>query len=139
MLLLALALILVPLVRHGRRHGQPRGVFALVVAMAVVTPLASAGLYRLVGTPSTLGGVEPPKEMDVGEAIDALRQRLSLHPEDTQGWVLLGQTLAMLKQPAEARDAFEGALKADPKTGAAMVGWAEADSLVRGDHRIEGR
>jgi cytochrome c-type biogenesis protein CcmH len=30
-------------------------------------------------------------------------------------------------------------LKADPKNVAAMVGWAEADSLVRPDHRIEGR
>lgn len=139
MLALALALILVPLVRHGRRQGRSRSVFALVVTLAVLTPLASAGIYLLVGTPSTLGGVEPPKEMDVDQAIAALRQRLKEHPDDAQGWTLLGQTLAMLKQPAEARDAYDGALKADPKNVAAMVGWAETDSLVRGDHLIEGR
>jgi len=139
MLALALALLLVPIVRHGRRHGRSRGAFALLVAIAVIVPLASVGLYALVGTPSTLGGVEPPKEMDVNEAITALRARLKDHPEDTQGWLLLGQTFAMLKQPADARDAYEGALKVEPKNGAAMVGWAEADSLARPDHRIEGR
>ena len=139
MLALALALILVPLVRHGRRQGRSRSVFALVVTLALLTPLASAGIYLLVGTPSTLGGVEPPREMDVGQALAALRQRLKEHPDDAQGWTLLGQTLAMLKQPAEARDAYDGALKADPKSVPAMVGWAEADSLVRDDHLIEGR
>jgi cytochrome c-type biogenesis protein CcmH len=139
MLALALALLLVPIVRHGRRHGRSRGAFALLVAIAVIVPLASVGLYALVGTPSTLGGVEPPKEMDVNEAITALRARLKDHPEDTQGWLVLGQTFAMLKQPADARDAYEGALKVEPKNGAAMVGWAEADSLARPDHRIEGR
>jgi cytochrome c-type biogenesis protein CcmH len=139
MLALALALLLVPIVRHGRRHGRSRGAFALLVAIAVIVPLASVGLYALVGTPSTLGGVEPPKEMDVNEAITALRARLKDHPEDTQGWLLLGQTFAMLKQPADARDAYQGALKVEPKNGAAMVGWAEADSLARPDHRIEGR
>ncbi|WP_157504086.1 tetratricopeptide repeat protein [Luteibacter rhizovicinus] len=139
MLALALALLLVPIVRHGRRHGRSRGVFALLIAIAVVVPLASVGLYALVGTPSTLGGVEPAKEMDVNEAITALRARLKDHPEDAQGWLLLGQTYTMLKQPAQARDAYDGALKVDPTNGAAMVGWAEADSLMRDDHRIEGR
>lgn len=139
MLVLALALILVPLVRHGRRQGRSRGVFALVVTLAILTPLASAGVYLIVGTPSTLGGVQPAKEMDVDQAIAALQQRLKENPSDAQGWLLLGQTYTMLKQPTDARDAYDGALKADPKNGAAMVGWAEADSLVRDDHRIEGR
>jgi len=139
MLVLALALLLVPLVRQGRRAGRPRGVFVLVVCIAVLVPLSSAGLYVLVGTPSTLGGVEPAKDMTVGEAIDTLRARLKEHPDDAQGWVLLGQTYAMLKQSADARAAYDSALKADPKNVAAMVGWAEADSLVREDHRIQGR
>jgi len=139
MLAVALALILVPLIRQGRMHGRSKGVFVLVVALAVLVPLGSAGIYLLVGTPATLGGVEPPKEMDVGQAIAALQARLKEHPDDTQGWLLLGQTYAMLKQPADAREAYDGALKADPKNGPAMVGWAEADSLVRGDHLIVGR
>jgi cytochrome c-type biogenesis protein CcmH len=139
MLVLALALLLVPLVRQGRRHGRSRAVFALAVAIAVLVPLGSAGLYLLVGTPSTLGGVEPAKDMTIGEAIDQLLVRTKEHPEDAEAWVLLGKTYAMLKQPADALSAYDHALKADPKHVAAMVGWAEADSLVRPDHRIQGR
>jgi cytochrome c-type biogenesis protein CcmH len=139
MLLVALALILVPLVRQGRLHGRSRGVFALVVALAVVLPLASAALYRLVGTPSTLDGVAPPRDMNVDDAIAELQARLKVHPDDVPGWLLLGQTYAMLKQPAQARDAYGHALDADAHNGAAMVGWAEADSLLRDDHRIVGR
>ncbi|QWT21781.1 tetratricopeptide repeat protein [Bacillus sp. NP157] len=139
MLVLALALLLVPMIRHGRRHGRSRTVFAIAVAVAVVVPLASVGIYALVGTPSTLGGVAPPKEMTVGQALDALHARLAANPGDVEGWLLLGQTYTMVKQPAEARSAYDGALKADATNVAAMVGWAEADSLVRTDHRIEGR
>jgi cytochrome c-type biogenesis protein CcmH len=97
MLALALALLLVPLVRQGRLHGRSRGVFAWVVAIAVLLPLGSAGIYMLVGTPSTLGGVEPAKEMTVGEAIDSLLARLKEHPDDAQGWVLLGQTYSPMR------------------------------------------
>jgi cytochrome c-type biogenesis protein CcmH len=139
MLLVALALVLVPLVRQGRSHGRTRGVFALVVTLAVLLPLASVGLYRLVGAPSTLGGVAPPKEMDVNDAIAELRGRLKANPNDVPGWLLLGQTYTMLKQPEQARDAYGHALDTDPHNGAAMVGWAEADSLLRDDHRIVGR
>lgn len=139
MLALALALLLVPLVRQGRRLGRSRGIFTLIVAIAVLVPLGSAGIYLLVGTPSTLGGVEPARDMTVGEAIDQLLARLKEHPDDAQAWVLLGKTYAMLKQPADARSAYDHALQADPKNVAAMVGWAEADSLVRPDHRIVGR
>jgi cytochrome c-type biogenesis protein CcmH len=139
MLAVALALLLVPLVRHGRHQGRSKMMFGVAAGLAIVLPLASVGLYALVGTPATLAGVEPPKDMTVGQAIDALTARLKANPGDVEGWLLLGQTYTMVKQPAPARDAYEGALKADPKSVAAMVGWAEADSLVRTDHRIEGR
>jgi cytochrome c-type biogenesis protein CcmH len=139
MLAVALALLLVPMVRHGRKHGRSRAMFTVAVVVAVVVPLASVGLYRVVGTPATLDGVEPPKEMTVGQAVDALKARLAANPGDVEGWLLLGQTYTMVKQPADARDAYDGALKADPKNVPAMVGWAEADSLARADHRFEGR
>lgn len=139
MLAFALALLLVPLVRQGRRDGRSRGIFILVLTIAIVLPLGSAGIYMLVGTPATLGGVEPPKEMTVGEAIDNLLTRLKEHPDDVQGWMLLGQTYTMLKQPANAQAAYDHVLKLDAKNVAAMVGWAESDSLVRPDHLIEGR
>jgi cytochrome c-type biogenesis protein CcmH len=141
MIAVALALLLVPLVRSGRLAGRPKGIFALALLVAFIVPLGTIGLYALVGTPVTLNGVDkkPTDQQSIGEAISELRDRLAQQPNDVQGWLLLGQTFGMLKQPVDARDAYDGALKAAPDNTVAMVGWAEADSLASQDHRIDGR
>jgi len=119
MLAAALALLLVPLVRHGRRQGRPRGPFVIAVVVAIALPAASVGIYALVGNPQTLAGVEPAKELTVDQAIAGLRDQVKAHPDDVTAWVMLGQAYAMLKRPADARDAFDGALKADAKNATA--------------------
>nr|WP_183423990.1 tetratricopeptide repeat protein [Luteibacter sp. Sphag1AF] len=139
MLAITLALLLVPMVREGRRHGRSRGVFVTMLVIALVVPLSAVGIYAMTGNTATLAGVPRASPVAIDDAIADLRQRLAEHPDDVEGWLLLGQTYGMLKQPAEARQAFDGALKARPDNPIAMVGWAEADSLVRPDHRIEGR
>jgi len=140
MIAVALALLLLPLVRHGRKLGRPRGVFVLALLIAFVVPLATAGLYLLVGTPVALNGVptqSPP--LDIDQAVTELRQHLATKPDDLQGWMLLAQTMAAMHQPGQARDAYDHALKLAGNNTVAMVGWAEADSMTRQDHRIEGR
>ncbi|HEY8683276.1 MAG TPA: hypothetical protein VIM06_08895, partial [Rhodanobacter sp.] len=57
MIAVALAALLLPLVRQGRRSGRSRGVFALALAIAFALPLSAAGLYLLIGTPAALDGV----------------------------------------------------------------------------------
>ncbi|KRE92453.1 cytochrome C biogenesis protein CcmI [Frateuria sp. Soil773] len=140
MIAVALALLLLPLVRHGRRLGRPRGVFALALLIAFAVPLATAGLYLLVGTPVALNGVPTQKPpLDIDQAVAELRQHLAATPDDLQGWMLLAQTMNAMHQPEQARDAYDRALRLDGNNTAAMVGWAEADSMTRPDHRIEGR
>ncbi|HET6804524.1 MAG TPA: hypothetical protein VFH59_03665 [Frateuria sp.] len=139
MIAAALALLLWPLVRHGRRQGHPGGLFALVLAVAFVVPLSAGGLYLLVGTPVALDGVVAQPAMDIDRAVAALRDHLKQQPDDLQGWLLLAQTESTLHHNVQARDAYDQSLRLDPKNGAAMVGWAEADSMIRDDHRIEGR
>ena len=140
MIVAALLLVLLPLVRHGRRLGRPRGVFALAMIVAFCLPLAAIGLYLAVGTPVVLDGV--PKAdagMSIDQAVDELNAHLVQKPDDLQGWMLLGQTYSVMHRAADARHAYDEALRIDPNNGVAMVGWAEADSLLREDHRIEGR
>jgi cytochrome c-type biogenesis protein CcmH len=136
----ALALLLVPLLREGRRHGRPRGVFALALGIALLLPIGAGALYLHVGTPVALDGVPAaPPPMDFQQALTELRAHLKQQPGDLQGWTLLAQATTALKQPGEARDAWDHALKIDPNNVAAMVGWAETDSMARSDHLIEGR
>jgi cytochrome c-type biogenesis protein CcmH len=141
MVALALAALLVPLVRRGRREGRGRGVFALSLAIALVLPIGTGLLYLLVGTPAALNGVSAQARAPISlpQAIAQLREHLAQQPDDQQGWMLLAQTSSMLQQPGDARDAWDHVLKLDANNAEAMVGWAESDSMLRTDHLIEGR
>ncbi|KRE86922.1 cytochrome C biogenesis protein CcmI [Rhodanobacter sp. Soil772] len=141
MVAVALAVLLLPLVRQGRKSGRSRGVFAVTLLIALVLPLGTGALYLLVGTPAALNGVTAAAAAPISmqQALTELRTHLQQQPDDLQGWMLLAQTSSMLRQPAEARDAFDHALKLAPNNAEAMIGWAENDSMTRSDHRIEGR
>lgn len=140
MIAVALVLLLLPLVRHGRQQGRPRGVFALALIIAFLLPLAAVGLYLSVGTPVALNGVPRAEQgMSIGQAVDGLKAHLAQKPDDLQGWMLLAQTYSAMHRQTEARDAYEQAMRIDANNSVAMVGWAEADSLLRDDHLIEGR
>nr|WP_250887296.1 MULTISPECIES: hypothetical protein [unclassified Rhodanobacter] len=141
MVAVALAVLLLPLVRQGRKSGQPRGVFAVTLLIALVLPLGTGALYLLVGTPAALNGATAAAAAPISmqQALAELRTHLQQQPDDLQGWMLLAQTSSMLRQPGEARDAFDHALKLAPNNAEAMIGWAENDSMTRSDHRIEGR
>lgn len=141
MIAVALAALLLPLVRQGRQSGRSRGVFVLSLAIAFVLPLGAGALYLLVGTPAALNGVsaQAAAPISLQQALVELRAHLQQQPGDLQGWMLLAQTSGMLHQPADARDAFDHALKLDPNNAEAMIGWAENDSMTRGDHLIDGR
>jgi cytochrome c-type biogenesis protein CcmH len=137
----ALAALLLPLVRQGRRTGRSRGVFALTLAIAFLLPLGAGALYLLVGTPAALNGVsaEARAPISMQQALAELRTHLIQQPDDQQGWMLLAQSSAMLHQSADARDAYDHVLKLDANNAEAMVGWAESDSMLRDDHQIDGR
>lgn len=141
MILAALALVLIPMVRRGRQHGRPRGVFGLSLVLAFVLPLSAIGVYAVVGTPSAvLASVrKAPPQMTVEQAIAELRQRLEKSPNDLQGWLLLGRSYTLMKRPTDARDAYTQALKLAPDSADIMVAWVEADSLARPGHLIEGK
>lgn len=141
MIAVALALLLLPLIRQGRRMGRPRGIFALALAVAFMLPLGVVGIYLLIGTPAALNGVaaQTGQPVNIDQAVAELRTHLEQKPDDIQGWLLLAQTYGAMRKPGEARDAYDQVLHLDANSTAAMVGWAETDSMVRPDHRIDGR
>ncbi|KZC19946.1 MULTISPECIES: tetratricopeptide repeat protein [Rhodanobacter] len=141
MVAVALAVLLLPLLRQGRQSGRPRSVFAVALLIALALPLGTGALYLLVGTPAALNGVtaEASSPISMQQALTELRAHLKQQPDDLQGWMLLAQTSSALRQPAEARDAFDQVLRLAPNNAEAMVGWAENDSMTRSDHLIEGR
>lgn len=134
---LGLAFVLIPLVRASRRLPKHRGLYMLALGLAFVLPLATLGLYRLLGTPAALvPGAEIARDITPQQAIADLHRELEAHPNDADGWSTLGQAYATMQQPAAAADAFAHALKLRPDDADLLVAWAEADSMASPQHHI---
>ena len=102
----------------------------VVLAVAVLVPLAALGAYGWWGSRQALAnGASPSEETvmsadsampmpdhgtDMQAAIAKLAEKLRQHPDDAEGWALLGRTYKATQHYAEARDAFRHALEATP-------------------------
>jgi cytochrome c-type biogenesis protein CcmH len=108
-----------------RREARP-GIYT-GVALVVAVPLVATGMYHWWGSPhaehfddahAALGsGTAPPIDhgADMQAAIAKLAGKLQQHPEDAEGWALLGRTYKAMQQYARARDAFRHAVEAAPE------------------------
>lgn len=138
LLALALALVLWPLLRQAARQDRRRGLYALSVLLALGIPLASAGLYRLVGDPAALEPGAAKQPLTIDQAIAKIKASLARDSADPDLWTLLGQAYSAKNQPAKAANAFEHALKYKPDNADLLVAWAQADSMTQPQHLIEG-
>jgi cytochrome c-type biogenesis protein CcmI len=95
------------------------------LAVAVLVPLGALGAYRWWGSPQAVGEAAPlsgdtaampmpDHGADMQAAIAKLADKLRQHPDDAEGWALLGRTYKATQHYAEARDAFRHALEAAP-------------------------
>lgn len=137
MSVVALACLLVPMLRHADNHSPIR----LAIILAVALPLGALGLYAWIGTPAALqpaAAASSSPQMDLGTAVADLRARLQSSPDDAEGWMLLGRAYGAMQRNDEALAALGKALKLKPNDADIMVAYAQADSLNRPDHRIEG-
>jgi cytochrome c-type biogenesis protein CcmH len=105
------------------------------LSLGIVVPLAAFGVYHWVAKPQGIpgsamaavghsgsaadpNGAGAPMPDDHGgdmqAAIARLAEKLHQHPDDPQGWALLGRTYKATQHYAEAREAFKHALDAAP-------------------------
>jgi cytochrome c-type biogenesis protein CcmI len=95
------------------------------LAVAVLVPLGALGAYRWWGSPQAVSEAAPlsgdtaampvpDHGTDMQAAIAKLADKLRQHPDDAEGWALLGRTYKATQHYAEARDAFRHALEAAP-------------------------
>ena len=106
--------------------GEPRHSARMLysaIAVGLLMPLAAFGLYRWRGASpmlpthlSTTLSAAPLADhgSDIQAAIAKLATKLREHPDDAEGWALLGRTYKATEHYAEARDAFQHAVAAAP-------------------------
>jgi len=100
------------------KTAPPRRIAAAAIAVAVVVPALSFGLYSLLGSPdlpdqpaagrSAARAAMPPQDMSA--MVERLAERLQKEPGDGRGWAMLGRSLRVEGQPAKAKEAYQKAM-----------------------------
>jgi cytochrome c-type biogenesis protein CcmH len=108
---------------------------ALIVAMAVVLPLAAFGLYLQLGSPGLPG--EPAQVAEsapLDPALQAMEASVAKAPTDPAAWRALGEALMEASQPADAANAFGRAVALGDKDPKLQSRLGSALVLANGEH-----
>ncbi len=78
------------------------------IVLALVLPLATAGLYTWLGSPAALNPVatKAPTQQDVESMVAKLEARMQKNPSDTKGWVVLARSYRAMGRLPQAEEAF---------------------------------
>ena len=121
--------------------------FATLLLVAILLPASALLLYRLVGTPQALDPANLKAEaapakgdrgLEMEQAIAILVARLKSHPDDVEGWSLLGRAYQAKNQADESLAAFKRAHEQAPDNATVAVEYAQALAFATPDHRIQG-
>lgn len=116
-----------------RIHAAP------AVVLAMLLPLAAAGLYFVLGTPSALDSrkeqAQTQEHLDAGQmeaAVARLAQRLQSTPDDLEGWTMLARSYRVLGRHQDAVAAYARAEKLIASDPPRLTEWAESLALAGG-------
>ncbi|WP_184614267.1 tetratricopeptide repeat protein [Xanthomonas arboricola] len=143
LVVVALLLLLVPLLCQPTRKGNAR--YSLPIVLVLGLPIATAGLYRLVGAPDAIArrvyATAQPTDapaVAAGEQARAAEANADVAQEQAlESWMQQARTHEQDNRPADAREAYAQALKIAPDLSAAIVGWVAADMATRSDFAID--
>ncbi len=126
-------------VREPDAAAAPATGRGLALVLGAAIPALALAVYFAVGDPATLlRGAEHGARVEQMETLVArLAERLREHPEDAEGWKLLGRSYAALGRFAEAADAYAKAAVRTPRDAQLLVDFADVLAMARGQ-RLEG-
>jgi cytochrome c-type biogenesis protein CcmH len=125
------------------REGSPRTTMLLLL---VAVPVLALGLYGLIGTPAALSpqpmaAQGAPSSHEVEAMVAKLAERMEKQPPgnvaDTEGWVMLGRSYAVMQRYPEASRAFTRALQLMPNEAQILVDQADVLAMQQGGN-LEG-
>ena len=111
---------------------------ALVLGGFVALGLATFALYRLMGTPTAIGQVAAnAMPTTLAEAIPQLQAALERDPNQPEGWVLLGKSLATEGRLAESSEAFARAVELLPDDPDLLVEAAQSRLYASSQRKLD--
>lgn len=106
------------------------------LGVMLVAPLLAFAVYNQIGTwPAAAPSAATE---NLAALADTLAQRLASHPEEGEGWVLLGRSYAALGRQAEAAQAFATAMERLGEAPELLADRAQALALQSDPPRWEG-
>jgi cytochrome c-type biogenesis protein CcmH len=120
------------------RAGSPR---ATLLLLGVAVPVLVLGLYVSIGNPAALSpqaqatrGEPTPQEVEA--MVAKLAERMDKQPPgnvaDTEGWIMLGRSYAVMQRYPEASRAFARALQLMPGDAQILVDQADVLAMQQG-------
>ncbi len=119
--------------------------------LMLLVPALAVGVYLAVGSPGIMEKPPATAEIpahqgtsdmqmagDMPTMIQRLQERLAENPQDVDGWVLLGRSMAMLRRYQDAADAYGRAYQLVGDVPEIMAQYAETLALAQ-NGSFEGR
>lgn len=106
-------------------------VFGALGYAVVGTPQAIAPLAVAAANPASAADAQSITPQQVEQLIERLAVRLKEHPEDIEGWTILGRSQSVLGRHDEAATAFRQALALRPGDAMLMAHYADALAVVQ--------
>jgi cytochrome c-type biogenesis protein CcmH len=117
---------------------------ATAIALGLAVPICAVAIYGIVGNPRALtreaASMGSPHGVSAQqfEALTArLAARLKDHPEDAEGWTMLGRSYAVLGRYPEAAQAYANAASRNPQDAQLLADYADSLAMAQG-RRLEG-
>jgi cytochrome c-type biogenesis protein CcmH len=114
---------------------RPAVVAALVVGLLL--PLAAVVGYLQLGSPGALDGAAKgathevsPEQME--SLVERLAAKLEQTPNDAEGWMLLGRSLAVLQKYDRAAQAYARASQLAPNDAGLLADYADTLAMAQG-------
>jgi cytochrome c-type biogenesis protein CcmH len=100
---------------------EPAWRIGAAIVIAGTLPVAATALYLMVGAPLAIGGrtavdaaLRAHETAELTAAAEALATRTKADPDNLDGWIMLGRAAVALQRFAEARSAYDHAIRLAP-------------------------
>ncbi|WP_456412657.1 c-type cytochrome biogenesis protein CcmI [Thiolapillus sp.] len=131
---------------------QPASARLAAVAVALLVPVLSVGIYMKLGSPQYVErsgtptpGMQNPHAMNndgktptMEELLRGLEERVQQTPDDAEGWFMLGRVYQSMNRFPEAAKAYEQLRKLTDDHPQALIALADTLAMVQGG-KISGR
>jgi cytochrome c-type biogenesis protein CcmH len=116
----------------------PQRARGAALALGIAVPICALAVYLSVGNPRALS---PQPEAGASHGVSAqefevmvgrLAERLKEHPEDAEGWMMLGRSYAVMGRFGESSTAYAKAVARVPDDAQLLADYADSLAMAQG-------